>query len=131
MLNVTEPAGFSDTQAGSVAFLANKGSLVADEKARRIDTHAAMIFLAGDRAFKLKRAVRLGYLDFSTPERRRDALETELRLNRRTAPDLYLAVRPLCRTAEGILNLAGDGEACQTAFKRDPRSASKRDPLFR
>src|SRR3546814_5480653 len=51
---------------------------------RRIDTHAATVFLAGDRAWKLKREVKFEYLDFSTIERRRAALEAELALNRRT-----------------------------------------------
>ncbi|EPR11319.1 hypothetical protein M527_04360 [Sphingobium indicum IP26] len=106
---MAEPADKLEDQAGSVAFLEAVGSLVPGARARRIDTHAARIFLAGDRAFKLKRAVRLGYLDFSTPARRKAALETELRLNRRTAPDLYLSVRPLCRSDAGV-NLAGDGE---------------------
>ncbi|MFD1103587.1 MULTISPECIES: AAA family ATPase [Sphingobium] len=107
---MTEPVDISDMQAGSVAFLETESSLVPGERARRIDTHAARIFLAGDRAFKLKRAVRLGYLDFSTLARRKAALETELLLNRRTAPDLYLRVRPLCRTKDGAFNLAGQGE---------------------
>ena len=45
---------------------------------RRIDTHAARVFLVGDRAWKLKRAVQFDYLDFSTADRRRAALEAEL-----------------------------------------------------
>jgi aminoglycoside phosphotransferase family enzyme/predicted kinase len=62
---------------------------------RRITTHASHIFLTGDRALKLKRAVKYPYLDFSTPELRRAACELELELNRRTAPALYLAVKPV------------------------------------
>ncbi|MBR0551294.1 AAA family ATPase [Stakelama marina] len=76
----------------------------------RVDTHAASIFLSGDRAWKLKRAVRFDYLDFSTPELRRKALEAELRLNRRTAPDLYLAVHPVTREG-GALAISGGGGA--------------------
>ena len=53
----------------------------------RIDTHASIVFLAGTRALKLKRAVRFDYLDFSTAERRRVLCEAEVRLNRRTAPN--------------------------------------------
>ena len=56
------------------------------ERVERIDTHAASVFLAGERAYKIKRAVRYSFLDFSTLERRRAACEEELRLNRRTAP---------------------------------------------
>lgn len=75
----------------------------------RIDTHAASIFLAEDRAWKLKRPVRFPFLDFSTPDRRRAALEEEVRLNRRTAPDLYIGVHAINRTPDGILSLDGQG----------------------
>ena len=65
----------------------------------RIDTHAAIVLLAGDRAFKLKRPVRYSFLDFTTLERREAALRHELELNRRTAPELYLRVLPVTRGA--------------------------------
>ncbi|MBI2977714.1 MAG: aminoglycoside phosphotransferase, partial [Rhodospirillales bacterium] len=55
----------------------------------RIQTHVSEVFLAGERALKLKRAVVFPYLDFSTPEKRRAACEAEVRINRRTAPTLY------------------------------------------
>jgi aminoglycoside phosphotransferase family enzyme/predicted kinase len=71
----------------------------------RIDTHGAAVFLAGDRAWKLKRAVRFPYMDFSTVERRHDACLAELRVNRRTAPELYLAVVPVLRRPDGSLAL--------------------------
>ena len=74
----------------------------------RIETHASVVFLAGSRAWKLKRAVRYDYLDFSTAERRRRMCEAEVRLNRRTAPDLYRGVTPIVRRA-GALALGGDG----------------------
>lgn len=54
--------------------------------------------------------MRFDYLDFSTAEKRRQALETELRLNRRTAPGLYRAVRPITRDVEGQLSIDGAGE---------------------
>jgi len=60
-----------------------------------ISTHAAHIFLAGEYAFKLKRAVKLPFLDFSSAEIRRTMLERELALNRATAPQLYLQVRQI------------------------------------
>ena len=75
----------------------------------RVDTHAAMIFLEGERAWKMKRAVAFSFLDFSTLERREQALRDELRLNRRTAPMLYRAVRPVTREADGQLALDGPG----------------------
>lgn len=74
----------------------------------RIDTHGAIVFLAGDRAYKLKREVRFPYMDYSTPERRRAMCEAELRLNRRTAPMLYEAVIPVTRD-NSSLRLGGDG----------------------
>ena len=73
----------------------------------RIDTHGAMVFLAGDRAYKIKRAVKFPYMDFSTPARRRAACAREVALNRRTAPDLYLGVAPVWRRADGSLALGG------------------------
>lgn len=78
---------------------------------RRIDTHAASIFLNGETAWKIKRPVDLGYLDFSTPDKRRMALEAELKLNRRTAPALYKAVHPITRDEDGSFAIDGDGEA--------------------
>jgi aminoglycoside phosphotransferase family enzyme/predicted kinase len=57
-----------------------------------IETHAAHVFLCGDRAFKIKKAIRLPYLDFSTVERRRAVLEHELAINHTFAPELYIAV---------------------------------------
>jgi len=76
---------------------------------KTITTHISYLFLAGERCYKLKRAVDLGFLDFSTPEKRRATCETELARNSRTAPGLYLAVRPVTAAA-GRLELDGDGE---------------------
>lgn len=60
-----------------------------------IETHISCVFLAGERAYKLKKPVDLGFVDFSTLERRKRFCEEELRLNRRLAPDLYLRVVPI------------------------------------
>jgi hypothetical protein len=76
----------------------------------RIDTHISIVFLAGPRAYKLKRAVAFPYLDYLTLDKRRDACERELRLNRRTARGLYLAVIAVTRSADGRLALGGVGE---------------------
>ncbi len=76
---------------------------------RRIDTHAAAVFLVGDRALKVKRAVRFPFLDFSTAEKRRAACEAELTANRPFAPQIYLRVLPITREADGQLKLAGSG----------------------
>ena len=68
-----------------------------------------MIFLVGERAYKMKRAVRYSFLDFSSPARRRRALEAELELNRRTAPMLYRRLVGVHRTTAGGFALEGDG----------------------
>jgi aminoglycoside phosphotransferase family enzyme/predicted kinase len=75
----------------------------------RIDTHASIVILAGDRALKLKRAVKYDYLDFSTADLRRRFCEAELRINRRAAPSLYRRVVPVTRDADGSLSLGGAG----------------------
>jgi len=67
---------------------------------RRIDTHGAVVFLAGDRAYKLKRAVKFPYMDFSTVERRRVLCQAEVDINRRLAPEIYLGVEEV-RTPSG------------------------------
>lgn len=74
-----------------------------------IHTHISTVLLVGSRALKLKRPVRFPYLDLSTPERRLRMCERELRLNRRTAPQLYRAVHRITREADGRLALNGRG----------------------
>jgi aminoglycoside phosphotransferase family enzyme len=68
------------------------------------------VFLVGGRAYKMKRAVRYSFLDFTTLDRRRRALEAELALNRRTAPMLYRRLVPVTRAHGGRLAVAGSGE---------------------
>ncbi len=92
---------------------AGQSEIVAFLKARceqHLTTHASHVFLTANRALKLKRAVKYAYLDFSTPELRRAACETELALNRRTAPELYLRVVSVTREA-GAFALDGKGAA--------------------
>ena len=81
----------------------------AGEAVERIETHASVVFLAGTRALKLKRAVLYDYLDFSTIERRKAMCEAEVRINRRTAPDLYRGVVAVTREPDGSLTLGGSG----------------------
>ena len=76
---------------------------------QRIDTHASIVFLAGNRALKLKRAVTYDYLDFSTLDLRKRFCEAELRINGRIAPALYRRVIPVVRAHTGALTLEGDG----------------------
>ncbi|MBN9472198.1 MAG: AAA family ATPase [Bosea sp.] len=75
-----------------------------------ISTHISVVLLIGARALKLKRAVKLPYVDLSTPARRWAMCERELLLNRRTAPDLYRAVHRITREQSGELALNGRGE---------------------
>lgn len=73
------------------------------------ETHMSWVFLAGSQAYKLKKPLRLPYLDFSTLKRRRAACEAELALNRRLAPDIYKQLTPLTRSG-GRYGLGGAGE---------------------
>ncbi|MBV9632975.1 MAG: AAA family ATPase [Xanthobacteraceae bacterium] len=83
---------------------------------KRIDTHAASVFLAGPSAYKVKRAVRFPFLDFSTLEKRKAALDAEITANRPFAPELYLEVLPVVRR-DGTLTLGGDDPAVEWALK--------------
>jgi aminoglycoside phosphotransferase family enzyme/predicted kinase len=99
------------SQDALIAFLSEGRSFgMPGAAVERITTHAAMIFLAGERAYKMKRAVRYSFLDFTTFDRRKRALESELELNRRTAPMIYLRLVPVTRQDGGALALAGPGE---------------------
>ena len=75
-----------------------------------IETHASYVFLAGGFAYKVKRAVKYPFLDFSTLEKRHQACLNELRINRRTAPHLYLEVVPVSEAPDGTLRLRGRGK---------------------
>jgi hypothetical protein len=81
----------------------------------RIETHISTVLLAGDSAIKLKKPVALDFLDFSTPALRHHFCSEELRINRRTAPDLYRAVLPVTGTPEDP-RLGGAGPAIDWAL---------------
>ncbi len=72
------------------------------------ETHASWVFLAGELAYKVKKPVRLAFLDYSTLPLRRAACLEEVRVNRELAPDIYLGVRAVLRTAEGFRFAAQD-----------------------
>ena len=84
---------------------------------RRIDTHAAAVFLAGDRVYKVKRAVKFPFLDFSDAAKRKAACEAELEANRPFAPQLYRRVVAITRDADGRLALDGAGEPTEWAVE--------------
>jgi aminoglycoside phosphotransferase family enzyme/predicted kinase len=98
-----------EDQSAAIAFLQGAAGEGDQGPANPIETHISVVVLAGNRALKLKRAVRLPYADFSTPEIRLAACEKELALNRRTTPDLYLGVRRITREADGRLTFDGHG----------------------
>jgi len=74
------------------------------------ETHISWVFLGADDAFKVKKPVSLGFLDFSTKEKRREACEAEVRLNRRLAPDVYRGVLPVTLDSLGRHRFGGEGD---------------------
>ena len=95
------------SQAAAYPRVEGEPRLIAIE---RIETHVSVLFLAGHLAYKLKLAVRLPYLDFSTAALRRRFCEREVEINQRTAPMLYHRVVPVVRTPQGTLAVGGEGE---------------------
>ncbi|MBY0508600.1 MAG: AAA family ATPase [Rhodospirillaceae bacterium] len=98
----------TESQTEAIVFLSDP-STHGGMPVERISTHGAHVFLAGDLAYKLKRAVKLPFMDFSTIENRHAVLDAELRINRTTAPGIYIEVRPICRAEGGALGFGGDG----------------------
>ena len=104
----------TDSQTGTIAFI--EGQMPQGDR-QRVETHISIVLLSGDRVFKLKKAVKLPYADFSTPDLRLAACENEVSLNRRTAPDLYLCTRRITRTADGGLEFDGTGALVDAAVE--------------
>ena len=104
----------AESQAEVLAFLADAATN-GGQTARRIDTHAASVFLAGDRALKVKRAVRFPFLDYSTLAKRKAACEAELAVNAPYAPDIYRGVVAITREANGKLAVGGSGTPIEWA----------------
>jgi aminoglycoside phosphotransferase family enzyme/predicted kinase len=84
---------------------------------KRIDTHASMVFLGADRALKIKRAVRLPFLDYSTLEKRKRACEEELAVNAGNAPELYRRVVAITRNSDGTFEVDGTGTPVEWAVE--------------
>ena len=118
----------TEDQTEAVGFLASP-SAHGGAAVEQIETHGAIVFLAGERAYKLKRAVRFDYLDFSTVDRRRAMCEAEVRLNRRTAPALYRGVMPITRERDGMLARGGAGPPLAGVVQKNRvRPEARRDP---
>jgi aminoglycoside phosphotransferase family enzyme/predicted kinase len=92
---------------------------------RMVQTHISWVLLAGDYAYKIKKPVDFGFVDYSTLERRRVMCEEEVRLNRRLCHRIYLGVAPISRDASGIVAVGGRGEVVEYAVQmtRVPESA--------
>ena len=106
----------ADDRGEVLAFLADPATH-GGAKVRRIDTHAASVFLAGGRALKIKRAVRFPFLDYSTLGKRKQACEAELAVNAPYAPEIYRRVIPITREADGKLAIAGKGAPVEWAVE--------------
>jgi uncharacterized protein len=105
-----------EDQSEVIGFLADPATHGGAE-VTRMDTHSAHVFLAGDTAWKIKRAVRYDYLDFSTLAKRHAILTRELALNVRAAPSIYRDVVAITREPDGRLALAGQGEPAEFALR--------------
>ena len=94
------------------------------EDLRMLDTHISWVFLTGEYAYKIKKPVKLTFLDFSTLELRRHWCEEEIRLNSRWSPQLYLDVVPITGSADSPA-VGGSGAAIEYAvrMRQFPQSA--------
>ena len=103
----------TESQEEVFAFLAK----AAGQSVKRVDTHAAVLFLAPERVLKVKRAVRFPFLDFSTLDKRKAACTAEIEVNRALAPAIYRGVLAITREANGALALDGNGTPVEWAVE--------------
>ena len=97
------------SQEAVFRFLADPRTYGLAEPVGRVDTANAVVFLAGPDAYKAKRAVKFPFMDLSTLDKRREACEAEIAVNRASAPQIYLAAAPVTRRG-GTFAIGGDGE---------------------
>lgn len=95
-----------------------------------IQTHISYVLLAGDYAYKIKKPLDLGFLDYSTLEKRRHFCEEEVRLNRRMCSDTYLGTVPVTQDAAGGYRLGGQGEAVEWAVQMRRLPADRAMPAL-
>jgi len=105
-----------NAQQAVLDFLADPASH-GGARVTRIDTHAASVFLAGDRALKIKRAVRFPFLDYSTLDKREAACESEIAVNRTYAPTIYRGAVAITRAPDGRLTVGGSGAPVEWAVE--------------
>ena len=105
-----------DEQTEIIEFLSKPASYNPTPKTvKRIETHGAMVFLAGDDVFKIKRCVKYSYMDFSTLEKRHAACAREIEINQPQAPEIYLGLVAITRKADGGLAFSGKGNVVEWA----------------
>jgi uncharacterized protein len=102
------------SQEAVFRFVADPRTHGLSEPVKRVDTANAVVFLAGADVYKLKRAVKFPFMDLSTLDKRRDACEAEIAVNRPLAPAIYLAALPIVRHGETFA-IGGDGEVVEWA----------------
>lgn len=81
-----------------------------------LQTHISYVVLTGEYAYKIKKPVDFGFLDFTTLEKRRYYCEEEVRLNKRLCPEIYVDVVPITHDEEGY-RVEGDGEVVEYAVR--------------
>jgi aminoglycoside phosphotransferase family enzyme/predicted kinase len=107
----------SNSQERLIAFLESPGSYShRPGEVRSIQTHISWVFIASPFVFKVKKPVNLGFLDFSTLEKRRYFCQRELDLNRRLSPEIYLDVVPIYKTTSGF-SFKARGEIAEYCVK--------------
>src|SRR3989344_2750509 len=84
---------------------------------QRIITGVSVVFLTGDFAYKFNKPLNLGFLDFSTLEKRKDQCEKEFRYNSLISPDLYLGVSTINLNQKGNISVNGQGAVIEYAVK--------------
>jgi len=106
------------SQEAIFAYLKNSASYNSTVgKVDVIETHGAVIFLAGDFTYKIKKAIKLPYLDFSTLEKRHYFCQRELEINQPHAPDIYIGVLAITLEANGTLAIGGKGEPVEWSVR--------------
>src|SRR5437764_513430 len=107
----------SDAQERLIAFLESPESYPhSPAEVRLMQTHISWVFIASPFVFKVKKPMELGFLDFSTLEKRRHFCQRELDLNRRLCPDIYLGVVPIYERASGF-SFNAEGEIAEYSVK--------------
>src|SRR6056300_1924559 len=100
------------------------------EDVRVLDTHISWVVLTGDFAYKIKKPIKLAFLDYSTLAKRKYFCELELELNRRWAPGLYLDVVPICGSfSEPFVGGKGPPIEYAVRMKQFPQSAQLDEQL--